>query len=169
MKIVKVLDTFENLLKFICTLFMSAIVAILSYAVVMRYVFHMPPGWSMELSRYIFLWMVMLCAVLVTRERTHIQMSYLVGLLPGKVRFVWLTVVRLLMIGFCWVMIQYGLKILPIVAEAKSPTLEISMGYMYLSIPVGGLLIGLYLTEIIVRSFYNKEWVNHSEVEIKTC
>lgn len=169
MILVKILDAFDGLLRIVCTFFIGAIVAILSYAVIMRYVFKMPPAWSMELSRYIFLWMIMLCCVLVTRERSHIQMSYLAGLLPGKVQFVWLTFVRLLMIGFCWIMVEYGLRIFPIVAEASSPTLEISMGYMYVSIPVGGALMGLYLFENIIRSFYNKEWIKHGKVEIRTC
>ena len=169
MFIVKILDGFDKLLKFICTVFMAGIVAILFYAVVMRYVLKMPPAWSMELSRYMFLWMVMLCAVLVTRERTHIKMSYLVGLLPGKIQFVWMTFIRLLMISFCWIMVQYGLRILPIVAEASSPTLNISMGYMYISIPVGGALMGIYFIEIIIRSIVEKEWIMQTETEAESC
>lgn len=169
MFIVKILDGFEKLLKFICTVAMAAIVAILFYAVVMRYVLRMPPAWSMELSRYMFLWLVMLCAVLVTRERSHIKMSYLVGLLPGKIQFGWMTFIRLIMIGFCWIMVQYGWRILPIVSEASSPTLDISMGYMYVSIPVGGALMGIYFIEIIIRSIIDKEWIIKKETEAASC
>jgi TRAP-type C4-dicarboxylate transport system permease small subunit len=154
----KSLDIFENILKVTSILVMTLIVVLLSYAVGMRYIFHMPPAWTMEVSRYMFVWMVMLCAVLVTREQTHIKMTFLVGLLPAKIRFVWLTFIRLLMLGFCWIMIKYGLGILPAVAEASSPSLQISMGYIYLSIPVGGALIGIYVIEIIVRSFCGKVW-----------
>jgi TRAP-type C4-dicarboxylate transport system permease small subunit len=159
----KILDLLEKTLKLICTVFMGAIAAMLSYAVIMRYVFHMPPAWSMELGRYMFLWMVMLCAALVTREQSHIQMQFMVNLMPPKLRFAWLTIIRVLMIAFCWILIEYGMRIYPIVGEASSPTLNISMGYMYLSVPMGGLLMALFLLEIIVRSFRARDWARFSE------
>jgi TRAP-type C4-dicarboxylate transport system permease small subunit len=60
------------------------------------------------------------------------------------------------MIGFCWVMIQQGMKIYPIVAQASSPSFGISMGWLYLSIPVGGVLMGICILEIMVRSIVEK-------------
>ena len=147
----KILDKLEMALKIICRLFMAIVVAILFYAVIMRYIFHLPPGWSMELSRYMFIWMVMLSAVLVTREQSHIQITFIVRYLPNKVRFVWLNILRILMIGFCW-MVQQGLAIYPTVSEASSPALGISMGWLYLSVPAGGVLMGIYILESIVES-----------------
>ena len=161
----KILDAFENLLKYVCTIFMGGIVVILFYAVLMRYILHRPPAWSMELSRYMFLWMIMLCAVLVTRERSHIRMNFLLSLLPVKIRFAWVNLMRLMMIGFCLIMVVYGWRIFPIVAEASSPTLNISMGYMYISIPVGGFLMALFFFEILIRSFINREWTLSQEEE----
>lgn len=148
----KILDKLEMALKIICRLFMAIVVAILFYAVIMRYIFHLPPGWSMELSRYMFIWMVMLSAVLVTREQSHIQITFIVRYLPNKVRFVWLNILRILMIGFCWIMVQQGLAIYPTVSEASSPALGISMGWLYLSVPAGGVLMGIYILESIVES-----------------
>ncbi len=151
-KIEKGLDFFEKTLDLICRVFIGAIVAIIFYSVVMRYVFLHPPAWAEELSRFIFLWIIMLGAVLVTREQSHIELTFLLDLMPKKLRFVFLTVTRLLMIAFCWVMVQQGLKIYPIVAEASSPTFGISMGWLYLSIPVGGLLMGICIVENILKS-----------------
>ncbi len=148
----KILDIMEMALKVICVCLLSVIVACLSYAVVMRYVFHQPPAWSMELSRFLFLWMVIFGAILVTREQSHIQITFLVNFLPPKVRLIWLNVLRMLMIGFCWVMIQQGLAIYPLVSEALSPTLRISMGWFYLTIPVCGLFMGIYIAEAIIVS-----------------
>ena len=69
------LNRFEFWLKFICGLFCGILVAILFYAVVMRYLFHLPPAWSMEFGRFLFLWMIVFSAVLVTREQSHIQIT----------------------------------------------------------------------------------------------
>ena len=152
----KILDAIEKALKVICTVFMAVIVAILFYAVVMRYIFHQPPGWSIELSRYMFIWMVMLSVIVVTREQSHIQITFILDHLPDRAKFVWRNILRILMIGFCVIMIQQGLAIYPIVSEASSPALGISMGWLYLSVPVGGMLMGIYILESIVTSVIDR-------------
>ncbi len=152
----KILDAIEKTLKVICTVFMAVIVAILFYAVVMRYIFHQPPGWSIELSRYMFVWMVMLSAIVLTREQSHIQITFILDRLPDRAKFLWRNILRILMIGFCVIMIQQGLSIYPIVSEASSPALGISMGWLYLSVPVGGTLMGIYILESIVASVIDR-------------
>lgn len=152
----KVLDVIEMTIRFISRVFIGAIVAVIFYAVVMRYIFHRPPAWSEELSRFIFIWMIMFSAVLVTREESHIQITFVLDLLPKTLRFFLSNFVRLLMIGFCWVMIQEGLEIYPIVAEASSPSFGISMGWLYLSIPVSGILMGIYILEAMIKSILVK-------------
>ncbi len=141
----KALNVIESVLEKICIVFVGAIVAILFYAVVMRYGFHRPPAWSIELSRFLFLWMVMLGAVLVTREKSHIEITFLSDLLPPKIRNVWLVLLRLAMLCFCFVMVYYGVRILPIVGQANTPTLNLSMGWLYAAVPSGAFLMGVYL------------------------
>jgi TRAP-type C4-dicarboxylate transport system permease small subunit len=148
----KVLNFIEKTLEMICTVFVGAIVLILFYAVVMRYVFHMPPAWSIEVCRFMFLWMVMFGAALVTREKSHIEIDFIVNYIPPKIRFFWINLLRLVMLSFCGVMIYYGLKILPIVGQANTPTLEMSMGWLYASVPAGGFLMGIYILEMFIRS-----------------
>ncbi|MDH4291807.1 MAG: TRAP transporter small permease [Dehalococcoidia bacterium] len=152
----KVFDIIEMTIQVISRIFIGGIVAVIFYAVVMRYIFHRPPAWSEELSRFTFIWMIMLGAVLVTREQSHIQITFVLDLLPKKLRFFLSNFVRLLMLAFCWVMIQEGLEIYPIVAEASSPSFGISMGWLYLSIPVGGILMGIYILETIVKSIVDR-------------
>jgi len=148
----KVLNFIEKILEMICTVFVGAIVLVLFYAVVMRYGFHKPPAWSIEASRFMFLWMVMFGAVLVTREKSHVEIDFIANLLPLKIRFFWLNLLRLLMLAFCGVLVYYGVKILPIVGQANTPTLEMSMGWLYASVPAGGFLMGVYILELIIRS-----------------
>lgn len=155
-KIEKGFDFFEKVLSLISRIFVGATVAIIFYSVVMRYVFQRPPFWVEELSRFIFIWIIMLGAVLVTREQSHIELVLFVNLFPKKWRFVLSIFTRLLMVVFCWVMVQQGIKIYPIVAEASSPTFGLSMGWLYLSIPVGGLLMGICILENIMKSLLRR-------------
>jgi TRAP-type C4-dicarboxylate transport system permease small subunit len=154
--VTKVLDIIEMTIQVISRIFIGGIVAVIFYAVVMRYIFHRPPAWSEELSRFTFIWMIMFGAVLVTREQSHIQITFVLDLLPKTLRFLVSNFIRLLMLGFCWVMIQEGLKIYPIVAEASSPSFGISMGWLYLSIPVSGILMGIYIVETIIKSIVDR-------------
>ena len=156
----KLLTALESLLKFLATLSLGIIVIFLFYAVIMRYLFHRPPAWSMELSRFLFLWMIIFSAGLVTREQSHIQIRFVVDRLPRTLRFVWSNLLRLLMLGFCLVIVKQGINIFPLVSEALTPTLGLSMGWLYSSVPVGGVLIGIYLLEAIILSaivFFQRE------------
>jgi TRAP-type C4-dicarboxylate transport system permease small subunit len=138
----KVLNCIEKILEMICTF----------YAVVMRYAFHKPPAWSIEVCRFMFLWMVMFGAALVTREKSHVEIDFIANLIPEKIRFYWINLLRLVMLSFCGVMVYYGLKIIPIVGQANTPTLEMSMGWLYASVPAGGFLMGIYIMELLIRS-----------------
>jgi len=103
-----------------------------------------------------FIWMVMLSVIVVTREQSHIQITFILDHLPDRAKFVWRNILRILMIGFCVIMIRQGLAIYPIVSEASSPALGISMGWLYLSVPVGGMLMGIYILESIVTSVIDR-------------
>jgi len=164
----KILDVIEKALKIIYTVFMAVIVTILFYAVVMRYIFHQPPGWSIELSRYMFVWLVMLSAIVLTREQSHIQITFILNRLSDRVKFVWLNILRILMLGFCLIMVHQGLAIYPIVSEASSPALGISMGWLYLSVPIGGTLMGIYILESMAASVIDRFKVGASK-EKPTC
>lgn len=153
-----VLDYFETALKYFLILMIALIVALTFYGVIMRYVFLRPPAWAMEIGRFAFLWLVMLGAVVITRQRAHINIMFFVDKLSSPWRFVWLRVLDLAMLAFCWLLVEQGLTILPLVSEAKSPTLGWSMGWLYFPVPLGGGLMGLYLIEQIVRSVAAKEW-----------
>jgi TRAP-type C4-dicarboxylate transport system permease small subunit len=148
----KWLNRLEFCLKVMCGLFCGILVAILFYAVVMRYLFHSPPAWSMEFGRFLFLWMIVLSAVLVTREQSHIQITLLQDRLPPRWRIVWTSILKILMICFCGVLVRQGFLILPLVSEAATPTLGISMGWLYVTVPTGGLLMGLATVETLIRS-----------------
>ncbi len=148
----RVLNSVDLMLKVACGAFCGVLVVILCYAVVMRYVLHAPPAWTMEFGRFLFLWMVILSAAIVTREQSHIQITMFVDMLPPRARIVWASILKLLMIGFCGILVRQGFAILPLVSEASTPTLGISMGWLYASIPVGGLLMGVAALETMVRS-----------------
>jgi TRAP-type C4-dicarboxylate transport system permease small subunit len=60
------------------------------------------------------------------------------------------------MLAFCLITIYQGFVIYPILSEVSSSSLSISMGWVILSIPVGGLLMSVYILEALIQSIYHK-------------
>lgn len=156
-KIEKGFDIFEKGVTFVLQVLLCVIIFIVFYAIVMR-AFNYPPAWAEELSRFIFIWLLMLGAVVVTREQSHIEFTILVERLPRKLRVVLWHFTRLCMLAFCWVLLQQGIRIYPIVAEASSPTFAISMGWIYIAIPVAGFLMIVVIVEKMLRSFLTDDF-----------
>ncbi len=143
----RLFDLLETALKVGVGLLIAVVVGLTAYGVPMRYVFLRPQAWAMEVSRFAFPWLVMLGAAIIVRQKAHITITFFFDLLPPKVRMFWNLIIHLAMLAFCWVLVDQGCRIYPVVAEARSPTLSWSMGWLYLSVPVGGALMGLFLLE----------------------
>lgn len=52
-----------------------AILILLSYQVIMRFVFHNTNSWSEELARYLFIWLVYLSASYAIYKNAHIKIE----------------------------------------------------------------------------------------------
>ncbi len=167
MMVARALTALGSILNFLCQSLLAAIIAAISYSVFMRYVLSRPPAWAEELSRFLFIWVVMLGAIVVTREGSHIEFTILVDRLPARLTCIIRTLNRLLMLTFCGVMVWQGARIYPIVAEAASPTFAISMGWIYVAIPVSGMLMAVYILEGLLRSLI--EWQHRDMKEKSPC
>ena len=67
---------------------LSGQVIIIAYAVVMRYIFNKSPSWAEEISRILMIWMSLLTISLAVKDDTHVRISFLDKLFPGKARLV---------------------------------------------------------------------------------
>ncbi len=164
MGIKSILDKAQLLIDFISSVCIALAVSILFYSVVMRYVFHSPPAWAQEVTRYMFVWLIMLAGASVTRDESHLNINVFLDMMPDKMRLAVLVFLRLLMLAFCGVLVHQTIKIYPRVAEAMSPILPISMGWLYLSIAVGGILMAVFLLE---RLFSNQKPAEECACEVK--
>jgi len=154
----RLLGALETILKFSIGALIAIIVGLTAYGVPMRYLFLRPQAWAMEISRFGFPWLVMLGAALITRQKAHINITFLLDRLPQPIRFLWQLVIHLTMLAFCGILVEQGLNIYPTVAGAKSPTLNWSMGWLYLPVPVSGALMGLFIVEQMIRLCVERRW-----------
>lgn len=66
----------------VLTVLMSLLIALISVQVVMRFVFHSPLQWSLEVSRILFLWIVFLGAAVAVRRAQYASMDMIARHLP---------------------------------------------------------------------------------------
>ncbi|MEN6413081.1 MAG: TRAP transporter small permease [Veillonellales bacterium] len=132
-------------LKFITFLLMLAMVAIIFSQVIARYAFSNSLSWSEEIGRHIFIWMTFLGAALAVRSRSHVALDLLVKAFPQKLQKVILVFGYLVMIVFAGVLVYAGIKMMTLGARQMSAAVQIPMKYIYIVLPISGILMIFYL------------------------
>lgn len=122
-------------------LLMACLVTVTSYQVFSRYVLRSPLGWSEELSRYVFVWIVFLAAWAAFKEGGHLAMDLVVGRLrPVLRRWIGKLIDGILLLFLLFV-ITTAPEILGITARQTSAVLNIPMSYVYLALPTAAVLM----------------------------
>lgn len=130
-------------------------VGVIFIQVIARYVLHNSLSWSEEIGRYLFIWITFLGAVIGVKERLHVGVDVIVNSLPAGVRKILMLVGNLLMMLFVGYMLQGSFKLIELGRHQVSPATSIPMLYPYLILPLGSILMLIYLLINTVS-----DWVN---------
>lgn len=137
-----------NVLTAAALLFM---VALVFGNVVLRYVFNSSIVVSEEVSRWLFVWITFLGAVIALRERAHLGTDALVSRLSVKGKKLCLVAGHVCMLYVCWLVFQGSLEQTRINATVLAPSTELPMAIVYAAGVVfavsaaGMLLLDLWL------------------------
>lgn len=118
------------------------VMAVLVFAnVVLRYVAGVSLPWVEEITRYMMIWVAWLAVGLAMREGAHIAIDNLQNALPARPARLLRIFVLVTTVGFfaavAWLGLQYSL----FAWRQESAVLRLSLGAIYLAIPVGSLLM----------------------------
>lgn len=120
-------------------------VVIGTYQILVRYLFNSPSTVSEELLTYSFSWMALLAASYVFGKREHMRMGFLADKLQeGAKKILDIIIEGIIFIFAVIVMLYGGIQIVSLTMIQKTASLGISMGYIYLIIPICGGLIMIY-------------------------
>jgi TRAP-type C4-dicarboxylate transport system permease small subunit len=130
--------------------FISVITVCVSVQVFVRYVLQKPLFlWTEELARFVLIWMVFLGVGVGVKNDAHFAMDVLPPLLGRR----WGALVRLfndLCMGAILILLTLaGLRFSWFGMFQNSPNMEILMVWVFISIPIGGILSLAYLVERI--------------------
>jgi TRAP-type C4-dicarboxylate transport system permease small subunit len=117
-----------------------AVMAILVFGnVVLRYGFDSGIAVSEELSRLLFVWLVLLGAILASRQHAHIGFDTLVKSLPPGWKKAAIAFTGTLMLGACVIFVVGGWQQTNINLDNSYPVLGISYAWLYGSAMVFGV------------------------------
>jgi len=125
----------------ILALILGAMTILVFGSVVLRYVLNSPVTWSDELASLLFAWITFVGAFVGFRSRSHIALDTLVVFLPQEVRRGIARVVDGVVLVVLALFVWQGVRLCNTTWSLEFPAMEISRGYLYLSLPVGATLM----------------------------
>lgn len=114
--------------------------------VIFRYVLGEALAFSEELARYMFVWSVAMGTALALRKHAHIGVEVFVERFPVRFRDSAAIIGSLLNLLFFGLLVWYGFVMVGMTMDQESPALLLPMGYVYLAIPLSGIV--LFVSEI---------------------
>jgi len=127
----KIIEGYFHLLKIIIALCLALMVILVFGNVVLRYGFNMGITMSEELSRWLFVWLTFLGAIVVLREHGHLGVDLVVKALPTLGKKVCLVVANLLMLYATWLFLKGSWQQTLINLEVSAPVTGLSVGWFY--------------------------------------
>jgi TRAP-type C4-dicarboxylate transport system permease small subunit len=140
-----IVEAYFTLLKILIAVCLSVMVVLVFGNVVLRYAFNLGITTSEELSRFFFVWLTFLGAIVALREHGHLGVDIVVRALPALGRRICLIAGHLLMLLATWLLLQGSWQQTMINLDVASPAAGISMGLMYGVGIVFGVSAGLIL------------------------
>jgi TRAP-type C4-dicarboxylate transport system permease small subunit len=153
----------DQALKWLVIALMGIMVLNVLWQVFTRFVLRDPSSYTEELARYLLIWAGLLGASYAASQKMHLAIDILTMRLQGKAQhysemFIYLSVFLFAL----FVMVIGGMRLvnLTLTLQQISAALQIKLGYVYLALPLSGILImfyaGLFFVERLRMLFDDK-------------
>jgi TRAP-type transport system small permease protein len=140
-------DLFFRLAEALLVLMLCAMVIMVFGNVVLRYGFNSGIDFSEELSRFLFIWITFLGAIIAMRENAHLGLDTLIRVLPRLGKKLCFGLSNAMMLGCCVLMFYGTWRQHQINATTMSPVTGLPMIWVYgvgylASVAMGALIAG---------------------------
>ena len=146
-------EKIDSFLAWTLVIIMSLMVINVLWQVFSRFILGDPSSYTEELARYLMIWVGVLGAAYVSGKNKHVAIDYIPSKFSKTNQFkVKKLVTWIIMIFAFFAFIIGGSRLVYItyILEQFSPALQIPLAFVYLVIPISGILIVYYkINEII--------------------
>ena len=147
----KWINQFCKLLDGVIAAMLALMVVLVFGNVVLRYGFNSGINLSEELSRWLFVWMTFLGAVVAVNERGHLGTDMLVGRLGPTGKRVCLGLGYVLMLFVCWLLFKGSWEQMKVNFESTSAVMQVSMAWFYGAGAAFAVLAGVMLLRDLLK------------------
>ncbi|MEK6263190.1 MAG: TRAP transporter small permease [Clostridium sp.] len=142
----------QKIIKYAIAIFLTSMVVIVFGNVMSRYFLNIAIAWTEEVSRFLFIWVVFLSAVLAYVNDEHLGLDILNKKLPKKIGQVVAVICDLIVMYALYLITAGGQKLAMQSWNWLSPATSFSYGIVYLVVPIGG---GLMLLQTLLKLYYH--------------
>jgi TRAP-type C4-dicarboxylate transport system permease small subunit len=147
-------NTIDRILGNILAVLMGAMTLDVLWQVFSRYLLKSPSSFTDELARFLLIWIGVLGAAYVAGQNRHLAIDLLPSRLTGeKKRKLKIFISALIAVFALAVMVLGGSRLvyLTLYLGQKSSALQVPLGYVYLIVPLSGLLVTYYKVDNIMQ------------------
>lgn len=129
------------------------------WQVLSRYVLGTPSVLTDEVARFLFMWVGLIGAAYATGLKRHLAIDLLLIKTTGQKKKILEIVISLTMLFFASFILVYGgvnLAWDTHVSGQISPSIGLDMGFVYLCIPISGLIMMFYIVIDLIEKITNK-------------
>jgi TRAP-type C4-dicarboxylate transport system permease small subunit len=146
----KVIGGYCRLIGYLIAAALAVMVVLVFGNVVMRYAFNSGFTVSEELSRWLFVWLTFLGAVVALRDNAHLGTDMLVGRLGPAGKRVCMGLSLVAMLYCTWLLFRGAYQQYLVNVDSNSPVMEVSMGWFYAS----GMAFSVLGAPILLMDLY---------------
>ena len=137
----KIISFIDKLEEISLVIMYSAMVLIIFFQVIMRYVFNNSLSWSEELGKFLFVWLSWVGISIGAKRGEHIKLTMFVDKLSPKGAQISNIISELIVIGICAVTAYYGISLVISQSGVHYAGIKISMAWGYLAVVSGCVLM----------------------------
>jgi TRAP-type C4-dicarboxylate transport system permease small subunit len=143
----RIIDLYHRLLTLLLVATVAVLIVPVTLQIASRFTELIPSYiWTEELARLLFVWMIMLGAMIGIRESTHFDVD-LLPKLPPRANALLQIVTHLFVLVFALVFVWWGIKFVEFGWNQLSELAELPMPYIFLAWPLAGATWVLFLGE----------------------
>ncbi|WP_199172573.1 TRAP transporter small permease [Limnohabitans sp. 15K] len=166
------IDRLCKLIKMIMVVFLAIMVVLVFGNVVLRYGFNSGLAVSDELSRWLFVWITFLGAVVAMKEGTHLGTDTLISRLSLRGQKICFVIANLLMLFCCALLAKGTWLIVAMNINTRSPVMELSEAFFYgcgiFAAVVGGAVLVYKMWRMATGQLKDAELIGVRESEEDT-
>jgi TRAP-type C4-dicarboxylate transport system permease small subunit len=151
--VTRVIDWYHRVLTWLLAATVGILIVPVTLQIVSRYTALIPAWiWTEELSRFLFIWMIMIGAMIGIREHTHFEVDVWPDLAP-RANALLAIVSSLGVLAFALVFVWWGIEFVRFGWDQTSELAELPMPFIFLAWPLAGLTWLVFLGEAFVANF----------------